>query len=172
MDVAWVPPAPEYVKINSHCIRGEDIPRPNGNLMIVGIIMRDDQGFMLWAAMGPIPANDPLEAELKGIHIGLMKALDMNKRKSHIETDSRLIFESLRDQDEIIFDEAVEQVLRQINTVHANHFIPGISDRAFSCTHFDMNSVAVYLANQGMEHTSSFVEVPHPFGGPSNDVGH
>lgn len=127
MDVAWYPPTLDYVKINSHCISVEQ-PLPNGNHCSVGVLIRDAAGNMLWVGMGPIPSNDQLETELKGIHVALVKAIQLNRRKTHMETDSIVVHEAIRDQDEVIFDEAVEVVLRQINSVHVNHFIEGETD--------------------------------------------
>lgn len=163
MDVAWFPPTDGYVKINIHSTERQ-LPLQNGNVNGLGVIIRGSDGKMLWGGMGPVPNIGFLLTQLNGMHVAAMKALQLGKLKTHIETDSQWVYESIRDQDEIIFDEETEKVFRQLNTLHANHYEVGISDRKVSCTIPEMNAVAIYLAEFGMEHLSSFSEVSEPFG--------
>ncbi|KAK1395128.1 hypothetical protein POM88_014184 [Heracleum sosnowskyi] len=98
------------------------------------------------------------------MHVAAVKALQLGKHKTHFETDNQFVYESVRDQDEIIFDDEIEKILRQLNTLHANHFIIGVTDRKVGCILPDMNMAAIYLAEYGIEHLSSFAEVIEPFG--------
>ncbi|WOH05101.1 hypothetical protein DCAR_0624514 [Daucus carota subsp. sativus] len=78
--------------------------------------------------------------------------------------DSEIVYNAIRDQDEVLFEENIEEVLRQINTIHANHFQVGVTSRRFSLTIPDMHNATVYLATQGLLRATSLVEVNLPFG--------
>lgn len=96
MDVAWVPPVSPFVKINVHCLEPENPPL-NGNTNSVGVIIRDSEGQMLWAAMGPRKGMNAVLAELWSIHGALVQALTLDRHKIHVEIYNRLVFLIIRD---------------------------------------------------------------------------
>ncbi|KAK1398502.1 hypothetical protein POM88_008365 [Heracleum sosnowskyi] len=77
----------------------------------------------LGGGMGPVPDAGVLLTQFKGMHVATVKALQLGNHKTHFETDNQFVYESVRDQDEIIFDDEIEKILSQLNTLHANHFI-------------------------------------------------
>ena len=54
------------------------------------------------------------------------------------------------------------EAFRLFNTVHANHYEEGKTNRQISWVPEHMNDAARYMAEYGLEHFSSFVELPWP----------
>lgn len=63
--LAWNAPPAGHAKINVHFARGE---AQNGarNANGVGVIVRDSQGQMIWAALGPLNSMTEVEALARG----------------------------------------------------------------------------------------------------------
>ncbi|KAK1401873.1 hypothetical protein POM88_001478 [Heracleum sosnowskyi] len=88
MEVVWFAPEDDLVKLNVFAV---DLTPAlaNGNHNGVAIIMRDTEGQMLWAAMGPMNNKSKDEAELRAIHSGMVQAVKMKRLRINIETSNR-----------------------------------------------------------------------------------
>ncbi|KAK1386110.1 hypothetical protein POM88_023845 [Heracleum sosnowskyi] len=113
---------------------------------------------MIWAGMGTIPGINSIQLELWAIHTSMIQALEKKHYQTHFEMDNSEVFETIRDQNENIYDDETEKVLRQINTIHNKNFKMGVIARRFSFTLPYINQTAIFLVTKGLEHADSFME--------------
>lgn len=163
MDYLWEPPEGEALKINVHCITTAE-PLPNGNNNSVGVVVRNKVGQEIWSAAGPMPGKSKLQATLWGIYHGALHCHELEKWKTHIETDHWGALEALSFQEEMPQQEDVQEVLRLFNTVHSNNFKIGTTEREITRIPIVQNGTAAYLVRYGLEHMNSFAETPGSFG--------
>ncbi|WOG97860.1 hypothetical protein DCAR_0417201 [Daucus carota subsp. sativus] len=101
---------------------------------------------------------------MTAIQSACIEALNKKWDKLHIETVNRDIFDTVRWQEHLALDDDQIEVYGMFNTIHANNFKEGKSDRKLSCVPLFMNSTAEYLAIYGMNNLSEFAEVPNMVG--------
>lgn len=158
MEMIWDSPEAGCYKINVHCSVSQ-LPLANGNTNGVGVVIRDFSGKDLFKASGPMNHLSEEEAILAGIQTACIHAVSKGWDITHIETVHRGVYETIRLQEHILIPENQLEALRLFNTVQANHFVEGSSDRRLSCVPIHMNASATYLADYGMENLSAFAEV-------------
>ncbi|KAK1369290.1 hypothetical protein POM88_035382 [Heracleum sosnowskyi] len=162
MEVAWFAPEDDFVKLNMFVV-DVTLALANGNCNGVGIIMRDTEGQMLWAAMGPMNNKSKDEAELRALHSGMVWAVNMKRLKINIETSNMRVYDTIRFQEFIFLEDEFVQVMKLINTLHANNFKDDTSVVRFSFISQELKGTAAFLANYGMEKVPSFALIPEVF---------
>lgn len=95
MAYAWQIPEENFAKINIHYLDAVE-PLPNGNLNGLGIIVRNDSGVKLWGAVGLVRGMDNVPALIWGTHAGILAALSLGFHKTHIETENREVYDTIR----------------------------------------------------------------------------
>lgn len=101
MAYSWKIPVEGCTKINLHYVEPED-PLPNDNHNGLGIIVRNNMGVKLWGALDPVRDMTEIPALIWGAQAGIMVALYLGYWKTHIETDNREIYDTIRMQEFII----------------------------------------------------------------------
>jgi len=79
----WHAPTPGTMKLNV------DISKKHQSTSFAAIL-RNSEGHMLWAAMGPLPLMGILEAEVRAIKEGCLACLSRGIENFEIETDSQV----------------------------------------------------------------------------------
>ena len=168
MDPSWESPKRGYVKVNIRASTLADALQ-NGNVNGVGILARDHRATYLWGIMGPMREVGFLELQLWAIHKVMLTAYKRRIPRVILETDNIQAYEILLEQDDdFIEDEGLEEVVRQINSLSRtyNHLRQDDGSR-WDCELVSVlasrNRAALCMAQYGMEHCSSLVEVPVPF---------
>ncbi|KAK1387299.1 hypothetical protein POM88_015477 [Heracleum sosnowskyi] len=93
MNIQWVPPPPGTIKVNVHGVISS-FPFPRRNASAVGIILKDEEGYLLCNLLGTIP-NLNLAAEavqLWAIFNGMCLAFERGFRNIHLEIDNLVAF--------------------------------------------------------------------------------
>ncbi|WOG95170.1 hypothetical protein DCAR_0414473 [Daucus carota subsp. sativus] len=168
MDPSWVPPKKNFVKIN---IRASTIvdALQNGNVNSIGILARNDRGKYLWGIMSPMKNIGFLELQLWAIHKAMITAFRKNIPRVILETDNVHSYDITLEQDEeLIEEEGLVEVLRQINNPSRTYNGMRQEDNSkWDCelvtVDSSRNRAALCMAHYGMSNCSSLVEVPEPF---------
>ncbi|KAL1806764.1 hypothetical protein ACET3Z_029832 [Daucus carota] len=163
MEHIWDVPEPGFVKINVHC---EIIQAPlaNGNAMSIGALIRDSDSEKLWGIMGPVKDASEEQAIMAAVQAACIHCQKMKWDLTHIETTNRDVFEIIRVQEHIILTEEQLESYRLFNTIHANNYKDGVTDRRISCVPEHMNASAKYMAVYGLNNLTCLVEAPGVFG--------
>ncbi|WOH11191.1 hypothetical protein DCAR_0830671 [Daucus carota subsp. sativus] len=161
MEHLWEIPENDTVKINVACVVVQQ-PSIYGNTKSIGALMRDEHGGKVWGAMGPFNNFSEEQALMAGIQSACVYAQEHDLKVTHIETSHLDVFELIRLQEHVPIPEEQLEAFRLFNTVHANHYVEGETDHRISWIPEHMNEVAAYMAEYGLHHFSSFVEIPGP----------
>ena len=168
MDPSWEPAKRGFVKVN---VRASTINEAlqNGNVNGIGILARDHRAKYLWGIMGPMRGVGFLELQLWAVHKAMVTAYRKKIPRVIIETDNVQAYEILLDQDaDMIEEEGLDEVVRQINNLSRtyNHLKQDDGSRwdcELKLVHASRNRAALCMAQYGMDHCSSLVDVPVPF---------
>lgn len=147
-------PRGRLCKINLHFVESED-PLLNGNQNGLGIIVRNSLGIKIWGALGPVRGMTEIPALIWGAQTGILAALSLGFRKTHIETDNRHTYDTLRVQEFIILPPDHEEAFIQFNTLFANQAQLGETERMVSIIPLEHNRTAIYMAEYGMNNASA-----------------
>ncbi|WOG83242.1 hypothetical protein DCAR_0102417 [Daucus carota subsp. sativus] len=161
MEHLWEIPEKEAVKINVACVVVQQ-PSLYGNTKSAAALIRDEHGGKVWGAMGPFNNFTEEQALMAGIQSACIYAQEHDLQVTHIETSHLDVFELIRLQEHVPIPEEQLEAFRLFNTVHANHYVEGETDRRISWIPEHMNEAATYLAEYGLHHFSGFVEIPGP----------
>lgn len=163
MAFAWKIPDEEYAKINLHYLERVD-PLPNGNHNGLGIIVRNSSGVKIWGALGPFRDMTEIPTLIWGFQSCILAALSLGFRKMHIEMDNKEAYDTVRIQEFIILPPDQEDAFAQFNTLFANQFKDGETERMVSIIPIESNRTAEYMAAYGLDNFSSLVQTPAVFG--------
>lgn len=163
MALAWQIPDTRFVKINVHYIQANEVLQ-NGNSNGLGVIVRNERGEKLWGALGPARGMTAVPALVWGVQSGILAALSMGFCQTHIETDNREVYDTIRVQEFIILPPDEEEAFSQFNTLFTNHYAEGETERKVSIIPLNLNHTTQYMANYGLENFQSLVQAPGIFG--------
>lgn len=163
LDQTWEIPREGFFKINVHYVAAPH-PLANGNINGVGVIVRNRAGDDIWKATGPMNTLNEEQALMAGIQSACIEAQKRTWDHTHIETTNFQIYETVRAQEHFILEDHQLEAYSLFNTVYANHFEEGSTDRRISCIPAQMNSTAAYLAEYGMNNLTEFAEAQGLFG--------
>ncbi|KAL1808902.1 hypothetical protein ACET3Z_025892 [Daucus carota] len=161
MEHLWENPEKDTLKINVFCLMVQQ-PSAIGNIKSIGALMRDEHGGKVWGAMGPFNNNTEEQAIMAGIQSACIYAQKNNLQLTHIETSHYDVFDLIRLQEHVVIPDDQLDGIRLFNTVHANHFVEGATDRHISWVPDHMNSPARYMAEYALENLPDYVETPGP----------
>lgn len=105
----------------------------------------------------------PTQVALWGAYLGLVEAHRQGFLTSTVEFDNREAFDTISTQEFIFIPQELEEVVKQINTFHANHSNSGKSERFVAIIALRMNSTAEYMAQYGKANFASVVQTPGDF---------
>ncbi|KAL1818411.1 hypothetical protein ACET3Z_013280 [Daucus carota] len=168
MASSWVPPRRNFVKVNVRASTIAD-PLPNGNINGVGILARNNRMEYLWGLMGPMKDIGFLELQLWAIHKAMVTAYEKRIPRVIIETDNVHAYDILLEEDDdMIEEEGLEEVVRQINNLSRTYNGTRQEDGTkWDCelvlVNAAKNRAALCMAQYGMTNFESLVEVPRPF---------
>lgn len=114
-----------------HIIQGEE-PHLNGNLNGLGIIVRNSAGEKIWGALGPVRGMTEIPALMWATQSGILSALALGFHKTHIETDNREVYDTVRVQEFIILPPDLDEIFDQLNTLFANVYLEDVTARRVS----------------------------------------
>ncbi|WOG86212.1 hypothetical protein DCAR_0205413 [Daucus carota subsp. sativus] len=164
MEVVWDAPEQGYKKINVHCVVVEH-PMPNGNLNGVASIIRDSSGENLWTALGSLSDLTEEQAIVTALHAACEHAIAKGWDKTHIETVSPRVYDTISLPDHIILNDDQVEVYRNFNILYANNFKEGLTKRKVACVPRFMNQTAEFLAIYGLKNITEFGVVEQPIAG-------
>ncbi|KAL1808096.1 hypothetical protein ACET3Z_025086 [Daucus carota] len=154
MEHLWEIPEENTVKINVFCVVTQH-PNVYGNTKSIGTLMRDEDGGKVWGAMGPFNNFTEEQALMAGIQSACIYAQEKNLQITHIETSHLDVFELIRLQEHVPIPEEQLEAFRLFNTVHANHYVEGLTDRRISWVPEHLNAAArdmgMVIANPEVE---------------------
>ena len=75
-----------------------DVPLPNGNSNVVGVIVRNNGGRDLWTALGPMEGLNEEQALMAGVLAACVEGVKKEWEKIHIETTNRDVYDTIRIQ--------------------------------------------------------------------------
>lgn len=126
--------------------------------------MRNSSGVKICGALGPVRGMSEIPTLIWGAHAGILTALSLGFRKTHIEMDNREAYDTIRVQEFIILPPDLEDAFGHFNTLFANQFNEGKTERMVSIILIELNRMAEYMAVYGLDKYSSLVQAPAVFG--------
>lgn len=81
-----------------------------------------------------------------------------------MEFDNRDAFDTITTQEFVFVPQELEEVIKQINTFHANHSNSGKAERFVVIIALRLNSTTEYMAQYGKANFDSVVQTPRDFG--------
>lgn len=106
---------------------------------------------------GPSSRDDRDCALVWGIQAGILAALSLGFHKTHIETDNKEVFDTMRVQEYIFLPPDLEEAFFQFNALFANRYKEAETFRKVSIIPVELNATAQYIATFGIENMIALI---------------
>ncbi|KAL1811982.1 hypothetical protein ACET3Z_022047 [Daucus carota] len=126
-------------------------------MVAIAAILRNDEGAKLWGLLGPLNHLTEEQAIMAAIQAACVFAQEKEMELTQIETTNPDIFDLISSQEHLIIPEDLLEAFRLFNSIH---FIQGSTSRKITWIPDHMNSVAIYMAEHGLDNLSELVELP------------
>ncbi|WOG81936.1 hypothetical protein DCAR_0101094 [Daucus carota subsp. sativus] len=158
MPPMWSLPSIGFVKINVHAVY-YDPPLPNGNTTGIGVVIRDDEGFILAILTGSLGHINQRANELWAIQLGLQLAFQIGEKALELESESAAAIQEWDDH-RWFTDPRHSRMVEQLNqrlSVGRIHLVKRVVVES-------QNMLARYLAEDGAATKFRVVRMKRPFG--------